>query len=61
LLEDIGMLFYQFAFPLEEYKTGKHMFRNKLLNRAFMLTPGAKQMGRMWNTSQEINNFVHQR
>jgi hypothetical protein len=61
LAEDIFDLFSQLLDPFDEYQTGKHLFENKFLNKAVKLTPGAKQFGRMWNTSQEINSFLHQR
>lgn len=60
-INDIIKFFMQFTAPFEEYSTGKHLVSNKLLEQALRLTPGVKQLGRAWNTSQEINNFLHQR
>lgn len=60
-INDILKLFMQMFDPFEEYSTGKHLVSNKLLDQAIRLTPGAKQLGRIGNASQEINNFLHQR
>lgn len=58
---DIIRFFVQFTDPFEEYKTGRHLVDNKLINQGLNLIPGIKQLGRAWNTSQEINSFINRR
>lgn len=57
-VNDIIDLLWQFFSPFEEYDNGKHMFDNKLLNKAFKLTPGLKQIGRFQNVSREMEFFM---
>ena len=61
VLTDITNLFTQLFNPFEEYRSGEHLFDNKLLNQSVRMIPGAKQVGRLGNIAKEMEVFMRQR